>query len=101
MSKLVKFLVKDLANRLGHGEVVGLFLELFDQLVLAIRLEAELATNTLHLLHEPIFSLSLADLVLHILANLGLELGVHELLLENHESLLHPLLHVEASKHLL
>ncbi|KAI6751581.1 hypothetical protein HG531_006277 [Fusarium graminearum] len=94
MSKLVKLLIKDFAYSFRHGKAVCLFLELFDKLIFAVRLKAKFTADTLHLLHKPVLSLSLANLILHILANLGLQLGVHKLFLEYHESLLHSLLNI-------
>ncbi|KAJ6262412.1 LOW QUALITY PROTEIN: hypothetical protein Dda_3220 [Drechslerella dactyloides] len=95
MRQLVKLLIEDLLDRLRHGELCGFFLELLDQLVLAVAFDAELAPDALHLLHQPVLALPLLDLLLDVLGDLALQLRVHELLLEHDERLVQPVLDVE------
>ena len=94
--ELVDLLVKDLAHGLGHVERLGLLLELVDELVLAIALDPELLLDPLELLRQVVLALPLLDLALDLLRQLALQLGVHQLLLEDEEALLQAILEVDA-----
>ncbi|GKT85280.1 LOW QUALITY PROTEIN: hypothetical protein Ct61P_03130 [Colletotrichum tofieldiae] len=93
--KLVDLVIKHLAHGFGHRQLVRLLLEPLNQLVLAVGLQTQFAADALHLLHQPVLALALSNLTLDVLGDLGLELGVHELLLQDDKGLLHSLLDVE------
>src|SRR5690348_5487507 len=50
--KLAHLLIEDLSDGLRHSQLASLLIELLDKLVLAVRLDAKLALDALHLLHE-------------------------------------------------
>lgn len=90
--KLLDFLVKHLLNSLGEVELCSAFLELFDELVLAVIVDAEFLLDTLELFHEEVFLLLASDLLVDLLGNLLLQLGVGELLLDHVKRLVETLL---------
>jgi hypothetical protein len=50
MREFTHFLLEDLFHSFRHGEFAGLVVELLDELVLPVRLDAELTLDALHLL---------------------------------------------------
>lgn len=72
VGQFVDFIVEHFPYGFGHGELIGLLLELLDELVFAVRFDAELPPDAFHLLHEPVFPLAFRNLALDVLGDLGL-----------------------------
>lgn len=86
MRKLRQLLFKNAFDRFWHRELSSACLELLDELILSITFHAELLLDALQLLHEVVFSLTFCDLAVYIARELGLELGIDQLFLEDEKS---------------
>ena len=74
--KLGELLIKYGPYGLRHIQFGGLFLELFNELVFAIRLNTELLFDALHLFHQVVLTLALLNFVFNVLADLALQLSI-------------------------
>jgi hypothetical protein len=87
-AELVHLLVDALPGLLGQRELLQALLEAIELRLLALLLQAELLLDLLELLAQEELPLLLGELLLDLLADLGLELGDVDLLLQHHQHLL-------------
>ena len=100
-AELVELLVDDVHDVLGHGERLEAGAELLLDGVLVVLLDAELLLDRLHLLLQHVLAMLLLHLVLHLFADLLLQLAHLELLLEQVEREEQTLGNVHLLEHLL
>lgn len=101
MRKLCNLLVKHAFDELWHCELRGARFELLNELVLAVAFHAELFLDTLELLHEVVLTLTLRYLAIYIARELGLQLRVDQLFLENEKRFSEAVFDDEGLQHVL